>query len=310
MAINSVGYDGTVNESQWSEMIKKIGSAEYGVVGTFDLRPVAVSGADRTVSIAGGHCWGHGVYDEFTTNTTIQLDSIGSGSRWDMIAVRRNWTGAEGTTSLVKVNGTSSRELPSGRTEGPGVVDDQPIALVKVTAGQSQPTAIVDLRCWAGNGGMVAKDDLTLSYLETIGASVVIEGKTWTRSLSLSGLPEWTAGASLGAIPLFGVGNTMTGGIPAAGSNFLIQTGTKVATSDGAGYARLMFPKPFPNGVIYVAGFNGDDFSTNNMTVASAGSTWGAEGFGDINSWVYVLRVPGGAAINRQHRINWIAIGW
>lgn len=310
MAINSVGYDGTVTESQWADMIKKVGCADYGVVGANHLKVTTVTGADRTVSISSGKCWGHGVFDEMTSNSTIQLDSVGSGARWDLIAVRRNWAGTDGTTTLVKVNGSSSRAIPSGRNKGPGELDDQPIALVRITAGQTQPTAIVDLRCWAGNGGVTANDDLALYYLDTIGTQVVIDGRTWARSVDSGGSSEWNSSAGIGGIPLFGVGKSLAGGIPDKKSNFLVQTGTYVAKSDGAGNARIIWPKPFPNGVLYVAGSNGDNWSVPGMYVVSSGNAWGSEGFGNTKSWVYQLRDGDSAVTNKQHRINWIAIGW
>lgn len=191
MAITSVGYDGSVDEVQWAEMIKKVGSADYGVVTQPAWKVTGVPAADRTVSVAAGKGWGHGVYDTLDVNTTIQLDTIASGIRWDMIAMRRTWTGVGGVTSIVKVNGTAAYGLPTGRVSGPGVVDDQPIALVQVTAGQTQPTGIIDLRCFAGNGGMAANDELALEYLKAIGADCVVRGKTWRCYSTSLGFLYW-----------------------------------------------------------------------------------------------------------------------
>lgn len=191
MAITSVGYDGTIDEAQWAQMIKKVGSSDYGVVGATDLRVTTVTAADRTVSIAAGTAWGHGVYDTLDTNTTIQLSTVASGSRWDLVALRRDWTGASGVTTVVKVNGTSSKTIPGARMTNPGTTDDQPLALVQVTAGQSQPTAIVDLRCWAGNGGAFAKDSLALSYLAKIGAVVHVGTSQWAYRLGANDTPGW-----------------------------------------------------------------------------------------------------------------------
>jgi hypothetical protein len=93
---------------------------------------------------------------------------------------------------------------------------------------------------------------------------------------------------------------------------------------DLAGYSRITFPKQFPNGLLFVAGFNGDDYSTGgSMTFASAGHIWGSEGYGNKTSWVYCGRAQdasddgaGSLVYNRTwcagriHRINWLAIGW
>jgi hypothetical protein len=326
MAIISVGYDGAVTESQWSEMIKKIGSSEYGVVGINDWKVTSVTAADRTVSIATGKGWGHGVFDENTAAVQIQLDTIGSGSRWDLIVMKRDWTGVGGVSVFAKVNGTSAKEIPVGRTTGPGVIDEQPLALVQVTAGQTAPTAIVDLRVWAGNGGMVANDELALFYLSSLGSSVLINGsgKTFDRIVGPDGNPLWTSNAPAGYVPMFGFAQTLSGGVPPVGASFLMQAGTTVQNFDGAGYARINFPRPFPNGLLYVAGFNGDDTAQSGaMLYSSAGSIWGAEGFGRRESWVYTCwaqaaATPSGGSTTfghttmagRIHRINWLAIGW
>jgi hypothetical protein len=65
---------------------------------------------------------------------------------------------------------------------------------VQVTAGQTQPTAIVDLRCWASNGGMVAKDDLVKGYLNQIGTCVSINGTEWRYVPGANDVAQWTAG--------------------------------------------------------------------------------------------------------------------
>lgn len=191
MAITSVGYDGTIDEAQWAQMIKKVGSSDYGVVDGTDLRVTAVAGADRTVSIAPGTGWGHGVLDTLDANATIALDTVSSGSRWDLVALRRDWTGAAGTTTVVKVNGSSAQALPTGRLTGPGTVDDQPLALVKITAGQTQPSAILDLRCFAGNGGMAARDETVLTYLKQPGTSININGAVWNCYLDGNSNAVW-----------------------------------------------------------------------------------------------------------------------
>lgn len=330
MAITSVGYDGIVNEIQWAEMIKKVGCAEYGVVGVGDLKVTPLPGVDRAVSIAAGKAWGHGVYDTNDASATVVLDTVASGFRWDLIVIRRNWTGAGGVSTITKVNGTAAMELPAGRTKGPGVIDEQPLALVQITAGQSTPTAFIDLRVWAGNGGMVMWHSLALGYIDTIGTHVFDSGngKKHQRIIGHDGIPLWTVGTEDGYIPLAGYGHSLTGGIPLPGANFLVQAGTAVNFFDQSAYARITFPRPFPNGLLYVSGFNGDDWSTGgSMEFASAGLNWGAEGFGTTHSWVYAGRAQAASphgyngnnhdlvysrtwCAGRIHRINWLAIGW
>jgi hypothetical protein len=191
----SHGYDTTTGnpytEIAWADAHPAIGSGTYGVRSGNDWKVTAVAGQDRTVSIAEGFGWGAGVIDLTVENETIQLDTISSGSRWDLIAARRDWTPTAGETKFMKINGGSTRAIPGGRLMTPGGIDDQPLALVQVTAGQTQPTAIVDLRCWATNGGMVAKDDLAKNYLNKLGTEVFINGVEWRYIPGDNDVPTW-----------------------------------------------------------------------------------------------------------------------
>lgn len=320
MAINSVGYDGTINESQWSEMIKKIGTSDYGVVSRGDLQVWnAPNSGDRAVQVSAGKAWGHGVFDENTNSVTIQLDSVASGSRWDLIALRRNWTGAGGVTTLVKVNGTSAREIPASRQKSPGIIDDQPLALVQVSSGSASVTAVIDLRAWAGNGGMIVNNEMALTYLETLGANIYncATGKKYNRIFGHDAQPMWTVGVEDGWHPLYGTHGAAFGGLPPAGSNFLIQAGSSTGYTDNSGYGRVIFPKPFPNGLLTVLLTNGDSYSTFgrvSFQVAGNPGVFGTSGGGDRNSVVYVSHdtINGGAVLrpNMLHRINWLAIGF
>jgi hypothetical protein len=325
MAILSVGYDGAVTESQWSDMIKKIGSAEYGVVGQNDWEVSAVAGADRTISIAPGKGWGHGVFDENTAPVQIQLDPVTSGSRYDLIVMRRDWTGIGGSSTFAKVTGTSAATIPVTRQKGPGVIDEQPIALVQVNAGQTAPGIIRDLRCWSGNGGLAIRHDLCLSYLDAVGTEVLDmgNGKRYRRVIGQDGNLFWSAGVEDGYAPLYGIGPSINGGIPAVyteagiakAPNFLIQAGSTVQQTDAAGYGRITWPKQFPNGLLTVILTNGDSSATGGAILEAEGNNafWGPSGNGGRTDVVYMLRDFLGTqqmARSRWVRVNWIAIGW
>jgi hypothetical protein len=107
-----------------------------------------------------------------------------------MVVAHRDWTPPNGVTDFRILTGSATKQLPP-RDNTRGVVDDQPIALLQWTAGQSAPTSIVDLRCWGGNGGMYALDDLALSYISHIGARVKIGEKLWSYELDTNGSPAW-----------------------------------------------------------------------------------------------------------------------
>lgn len=335
MAITSVGYDGAVTESQWADMIKKVGSAHYGVTGANDWKVTAHATLDRGISISTGSGWGHGVLDTSDATVSLQGASVGSGNRWDLVVARRNWSGPGGGTTFAIISGSATKALPT-RNTNPGVLDDQPLALVQYTAGQTAATLIVDLRCWAGNGGMTARDDLALSYLKAPGSSVSINGITWNCSVDTNGNVSWASGHIMGRFPLFGgsvsalagPGGSNPQSMIDSGQQFFFQAGTNVNYSDASGFARLTFQRPFPNGLLTVMGFNGDDWATGgSMMFASAGNAgggggwFGQSGYGAVNDWVYsVLAQPAsangqgslqfGRQPNKIHRINWIAIGW
>ena len=190
MAITSAGNKGTVNATQWADLVERVGASSYGVDGPGDFQVSAVAGQDRPVSVGAGKAWGHGVIAFSDANETRQLGTIASGSRWDLVVLRRTWTSEGGATTVEVVPGGSAMALPA-RNNVPGTLDDQPLALVQVTAGQTQPTAIVDLRVWARTGGAVANHDLVRSYVRDSGTMLVIGSKIWQMRVSGAGLPEW-----------------------------------------------------------------------------------------------------------------------
>lgn len=312
----SNGYDTTpekpYGEGVWADSHPVIGLASYGVRSATDWKVTAVAGQDRTVSIASGRGYGHGVTDKTVANDTIQLDTITSGSRWDLIACRRDWTPTAGVSQFVKVNGGATAVIPGGRLSAPGEIDDQPIALVQVTSGQTQPTQIIDLRTWAGDGGgVIASHDLVRSYMDGVGTRLNINGTDWIRRVGANDTPEWVKGPEVGKIPVFGFGSALVGSAT-EGTHFLVQAGTKVGASDNSGYARLTFPKPFPNGLLTVILTNGDqsiDRAVNRgtITMSVSGLPWNNGTKDDV---VYTVAVPTGQLPSQTHRINWIAIGW
>lgn len=192
MAITSVGYDGTVDEVQWATMVSKVGSYEYGIDGAGDLA-VTQSAGTRMISIAAGRAWGRGVMDTSDAATVIQLESVASGSRYDLVALRRTWGPANGgPTEIVIIKGSSAKAIPSGRQNNPGVIDDQPLALVRVQAGSASIPEVIDLRVWGRNGGQLyAKDDLVRSYLSAVGTEVNVAGMLWQRIVGSNNTAEW-----------------------------------------------------------------------------------------------------------------------
>lgn len=207
MTILSTFYDtnaGTpaslVTEVKWAKAHPQIGSATYGVDGANDFKVTAHPSTPSAVNVAPGKAWGQGVFDESDTTETVVCDVPAAGtSRWDLICIRRNWGPlAGGPTTVTNVEGGTVKAIPAGRFNNPGSMDDQPLALVQWTAGQTQPTQIVDLRCWARNGGVIAKDELALTYLANLGASVKIGTERWSYGLLANDIPGWVNEAGSG----------------------------------------------------------------------------------------------------------------
>jgi hypothetical protein len=330
VAILSTFYDTSagvpaslVTEIKWAEAHPYVGASTYGCAGAGDFKVTAHPTLPNTVNVATGKAWGWGVLDKSDAIETVTCTPPAAGtSRWDLICIRRDWTpSAGGPTTIAKVEGGATKQIPAGRNKNPGTLDDQPIALVQWTAGQSQPSNITDLRCWASNGGMTAVDDLALTYLDSPGAAVSIQGSTWYHGIGLNGTASWGKAFSTGKIPLFGVGPAVLAGSVGSTSDFLIQSGTLVAYTDNSGYARVTFPNPFPNGLVTCILQNGDSSIDRafghviSMTIA--GLPWNTGRRTDV---VYSVAVEDSQGpdrpqrvhmcANQLHRVNYIAIGW
>lgn len=204
MAITSAGYDGSVDEVQWAGLAAFLGTP-YAVANSGDWAVTTVAGADRTVRVAVGVGYGHGVRDASSTTVDLQLPTIASGTRWDLIAARRNWQPAAGTTTFVVVTGTSAQAIPAGRLVNAGVQDDQLLALVQVTAGQTVPTAVIDLRAQTSKVLTVAS--LLALPNAPLGTVARVAGRDYYREpngagtlewLSSDVAPTWECGGSLG----------------------------------------------------------------------------------------------------------------
>jgi hypothetical protein len=187
-----VGFDGTVDEVAWASLTSYMG-AEYAVQDENALAVSPVAGMDRTVSIAPGQGFNHGVTATFTEPMTVQLPIPTSGTRWDLIVLRFDWQPPGGTVVPTYVQGTPTRAVPAGRLAEPGVADDLPLALVQVSSTSPTPTAVIDLRVWTGNGGMFAWDVLALSFLTRLGSRVLIGPDEWVRTLDAVDNPVWTS---------------------------------------------------------------------------------------------------------------------
>jgi hypothetical protein len=306
-----------VTETDWALSHPQIGSS-YGVDGITDFKVTAHPSTPLTVNVAAGTAWGHGVLDVSDATVSVTCNAPAAGtSRYDLICIRRDWTPAVGgPTTITKVEGGSTKAIPAGREHDPGTLDDQPLALVLWTAGQTQPTQIVDLRCWQGDGGVLAVDALARDYLDRLGTKVNIGGVVWQYTIGSGDLAVWTKMTEVGSVELYGFGGALEY-TPAAGQTaFKIQAGTAVNQTDGSGFARITFPRPFPNGLLTCVLTNGDssiDRSISRvMSFAPAGLPHHPGRKAEV---VYSVAYPDANGIyqritNQLHRVDWVAIGW
>lgn len=314
MAVVSTFYDTIpgkgVNELEWAVSAPSRG-ALYGVDGKDDLRLTAHPATANMVVLSTGQLWGQGVWDIVTEPVNVQCVAPAAGvTRWDLICARRDWqaTGG-GPTAFVAVQGVSTPSIPNGRYATPGEIDDQPLWLVRWTGGQSQPTQIIDLRCWAGNGGMIAADLLALDYLARPGADVLIGNTTYRFALGANNVWGWVGDSTLS---MYGVGQALSG-LPPAGAKFLVQAGTIVLKTDPQGYSGFNWPKEFPNGLLTLDLRSGDEFANGiGTTITPTGGTfWGTQGAGDKKGIIYSVASSAGVRRgNLTHRVNYTAIGW
>lgn len=131
MAQTSWGFDGTINEAQWSEMAGLLGNG-YVAADASSCITTAVGGA-RKVSVSAGTLYGDGIVTVLDAAEEVTLTTPANG-QWYVIALRREWAG--NTTSLVAIAGaTTTTTTPTGPPStlptlnaDPGVITDQPIS--------------------------------------------------------------------------------------------------------------------------------------------------------------------------------------
>lgn len=328
MADQHIGYPGSVNASQLASWMPNVAAAQYSVEGLFDGQVVTNAIGSRGVTVKPGIIIGDGIMDVFESNTTLNLGAVSAGSpdRWDMVVLRRTWSATPGASTSIYtiIPGGPNKTLPA-RNNNKGVLSDQPMALCRVKAGSSDVQEIIDLRVWASNGGVTAVHDLVMTYLDQIGTHLTINGNVWVKNVAANGgSTYWTLSGGANRVMLGGVGASLSGSVSAGGGLYSIQGGTVVQKSDGSGYARITWPRPFANGVLTVVAMDGDDWAGGGSCMfAGAGRSdvFGASGYGSKTDWVYAVKNQpmsddgiGTARIARVanfwHRINYIVIGF
>lgn len=128
MALTTVGFDGTVNETQFARLMRYHGEVAYkhGVVTGFTATAAA---GTRQVSITSGTAVLPGLLVDSDATATVSLAANATGAnRVDYVVLQADW--ATNTTSIVVVQGSSST-APS-LTQVSGSLWQMPLARVTV----------------------------------------------------------------------------------------------------------------------------------------------------------------------------------
>lgn len=184
--ITSKGYAGTIDYNDWARITSHMG-AQYGVIEK-DSFAVSPGTGDRVLNVQPGTAAGQGILDESDAVEQLVGSPVASGNRWDLVALRRAW--GTNVTTLVLIQGGTAASIPA-RSTSPGVEDDQPIALVRFSAGQTAAQEVIDLRVWNGDGGLAARHPLVRDYLTRIGTRIWIQGVTWVIGFDATGNVAW-----------------------------------------------------------------------------------------------------------------------
>lgn len=239
MAITALATQNTqIGPAQFADMAEVL-TAPAKVDSPTDLRPTRGTGRSLTIAAGAGTAGGSRIRS--TGVETITLDAQSSGTRWDAVCLRIDWSTSvvrpvvvKGAGTTIPIN-TSSAADPAKVNRIPGVLYDHMICCCSVAA--SGISNLIDYRMWGGDGGpyrvsegalgsptlldarpgtWIATDQSTLTKrLDDDGTwrSVGTQAnpwKTWTPTLRYygSGTPN---GVSGGTVAGMGNGGSLTG---------------------------------------------------------------------------------------------------
>lgn len=299
MAISSsIGYPGTVDAVQWASLTEELGAA-YSVVSKDDWKVTVVTGPDRTVSVASGTGFGRGVMDVNSAPVNLQHASVSSGTRYDLVCAHRNWSTPATTFTIVQ--GTSAAVIPAARAVSPGALDDQPLALVRITSGSTIPVIEADLRTWPSK--IITVNDLRALVDPRLGDEAVLSTTKvrYRRILDVGGNPIWAVSSDV----FSGTERACIGTSPPAGTKRIYCATSAVVSTSGAGGCAVAIPTPFQNGIISY-GVEPGDFNYNLVYLTTL------LGNCSLGAWNGIAFAEGGGRIANASaiRININAVGW
>lgn len=158
MTIESWGYTGTITPNDVWAHWQQAAAARYMVASAAGCKVTPVTAGTYQLQVSAGWLGGQGILDRIPGTELVAVEPVTAGIGYSLIVARRDWaapnpvTGRLGRTTIEALP-ASSNTLPAGmpaRQTSPGVVDDQPLALVALAANADVPEVVYDLRALGG----------------------------------------------------------------------------------------------------------------------------------------------------------------
>lgn len=196
MAITALATSNTqIGPSQYADMTQVL-TARFKADGPNDLKPSL--GTGRTTRVAAGAAFAAGTRLRSTGTEVVTHDAQSSGTRYDAVVIRIDWSNPTATVAIVKgtstsipVN-TSSAADPTKINRIPGVLYDALVCTVRISAGSTTGSALTDYRMWGGDGGPLRVTGSALdspSLLDArLGTFIATDQSTFTKRLDDDGV--------------------------------------------------------------------------------------------------------------------------
>jgi hypothetical protein len=187
MPLTSIGYDGTVDELGFAQMMMLAGN-RYSVTDRAAFAATQVTGA-RAITLAPGLAYGPGVRTTNDAALRVDFPSPSSGA-WHLVALRRDWE--TNTQTIVTLTDSTYNTInaeqaeapttwPTAMKRSPGSVDDQPLYWAWVNS-STVAVALVDLRRLPTAVPRVGTDAERSAYYYqpvTVAQMNALDGSTW-----------------------------------------------------------------------------------------------------------------------------------
>ena len=153
----SQGYLGVFTDVAYARSAPLGGDyGRYAVQNATTWSVVADSGLARGVIVRAGKVLGDNIYDETTSDISVQFDLPPGGTTvYGAVVITRDWTAKTSTVRAV-LGTTNTAQSPASLVYTAGGVSDQVLALVQIVAGQALVGPILDRRTWIEGSRVVS----------------------------------------------------------------------------------------------------------------------------------------------------------